>query len=308
MQLDYAIEGYWLAKRRDFSPNTVADYQLTFRRFGEFVGKTRDLKDITSDDANRFLNHLRDDLGHSQKTVLNAWIALSSFWTWAERDLAVVHLLRGKVNRPRPHRRPSAPYSEADVRALLTACERGAGWDSAHGQHVEAKRATALRDRAIMMVLLDTGVRASELTALRMRDYEPKRGQLIIHHGKGDKKRVVFLGAASKQALWKYLASRPGAKQDDPVFTTRTGQPLDRCALRLMIERAGERAGVPDAGVHRFRHTFAINFLRNGGNLLALQDLLGHERLDTVRIYAKLAEVDLERQQKGASPADRWRL
>ena len=50
-----------------------------------------------------------------------------------------------------------------------------------------------------MMVLLDTGVRASELTALRMRDYESKRGQLIIHHGKGDKKRVVFLGIASKQ-------------------------------------------------------------------------------------------------------------
>jgi integrase/recombinase XerD len=67
-----------------------------------------------------------------------------------------------------------------------------------------------------------------------------------------------------------------------------------------MIERAGAFAGVPDAGVHRFRHTFAINFLRNSGNLLALQDLLGYERLDTVRIYAELAEVDLERQQKGA--------
>jgi site-specific recombinase XerD len=201
MQLDYAIEGYWLAKRRNSSPNTVADYQLTFRRFGEFVGKNRDLKDITSDDVNHFLNHLRDDLGHSQKTVLNAWIALSSFWTWAERDLAIVHLVRGKVNRPRPRRWPSALYSEADVRALLAACERGAGWDSAHGQHVEAKRATTLRDRAIMMVLLDTGIRVSELTALRMRDYESKRGQLIIHHGRGDKKSVVFLGVASKQAL-----------------------------------------------------------------------------------------------------------
>jgi len=308
MQLDYALEGYWLAKRRDFSSHTVSDYQLTFRRFSEFVGKTRDLKDITSDDINRFLNHLRDDLGHSPKTVLNAWITLSSFWTWAERDLAVVHIMRGKVIRPRPHRRQSAPYSEADVRALLGACDRGAGWNSAHGQRIESKRDTALRDRALMLVLLDTGVRASELTALNMRDYEPKRGQMIIHHGKGDKKRVVFVGTAAKQALWKYLASRPGAKQDDPLFITRTGQPLHRAALRLMIERAGLRAGVPDAGVHRFRHTFAINFLRNGGNLLALQDLLGHERLDTVRIYAKMAEIDLERQQKDASPADRWRL
>jgi integrase/recombinase XerD len=83
---------------------------------------------------------------------------------------------------------------------------------------------------------------------------------------------------------------------------------MQRTGLRLLISRIGLRAGVPDAGVHRFRHTFAVNFLRNGGNLLALQDLLGHKRLDTVRIYAKQAEVDLERQQKGASPADRWRL
>jgi len=308
MQLDYAIEGYWLAKRRDFSTNTVNDYTLTFRRLTEFVGKTRELKDISSEDINRFLNHLRDDLELSPKTLLNAWIALSSFWSWVERDLGLPHVIRGKVNRPRPRRRLSAAYTEAEVRDLLAACDKGAGWDRAHGQRMDVKRPSALRDRALILVLLDTGIRASELTALKMRDYEPKRGQLIIHHGKGDKKRVVFLGSAAKQGLWRYLATRPGTKQDDPLFATREGAAMQRTGLRLLIFRIGTRAGVPDAGVHRFRHTFAVNFLRNGGNLLALQDLLGHERMDTVRIYAKQAEVDLERQQKGASPADRWKL
>lgn len=308
MQLDYAIEGYWLAKRRDFSPNTVNDYTLTFRRLTGFVGKTRDLKDISSEDINRFLNHLRDDLELSPKTLLNAWIALSSFWTWVERDLGLPHIIRGKVNRPRPRRRLSASYTEAEVRDLLAACDTCPGWDRAHGQRQDVKRPSALRDRALILVLLDTGIRASELTALRMRDYEPKRGQLIIHHGKGDKKRVVFLGSAARQGVWRYLATRPAAKQDDPLFATREGAHMQRTGLRLLIFRIGQRAGVPDAGVHRFRHTFAVNFLRNGGNLLALQDLLGHERMDTVRIYAKQAEVDLERQQKGASPADRWKL
>ena len=212
------------------------------------------------------------------------------------------------VSRPRPRRRQSAAYTEAEIRNLLVACEKGAGWDPVHSQRLEVKRPTALRDHAIILVLLDTGIRASELTALKMRDYEPKRGQLIIHHGKGDKKRVVFLGTAAKQGVWHYLATRAGAKQDDPLFATREGTPMQRTGLRLLIFRIGTRAGVPDAGVHRFRHTFAINFLRNGGNLLALQDLLGHERMDTVKIYAKQAEVDLERQQKSASPADRWKL
>jgi len=75
-----------------------------------------------------------------------------------------------------------------------------------------------------------------------------------------------------------------------------------------MLQRIGRRAGVAGVTVHRFRHTFAINFLRNGGNVLALQELLGHEKLDTVRIYARLAEVDLRRAQQAASPADGWGL
>jgi integrase/recombinase XerD len=245
----------------------------------------------------------------SQKTILNHWIALSSFWTWVERDLGLPHIIRGKVNRPRPRRRLSAAYTEAEIRELLAACDRGAGWDRAHGQRMEVKRPSALRDRALILVLLDTGIRASKLTALKLRDYEPKRGQLIIHHGKGDKKRVVFLGTAVKQGLWRYLVTRPGTKQDDPLFATREGAVMQRTGLRLLIFRIGTRAGArADAEVHRFRHTFAVNFLRNGDNLLALQDLLGHEHMDTVRIYAKQAEVDLERQQKGVSPADRWKL
>lgn len=75
-----------------------------------------------------------------------------------------------------------------------------------------------------------------------------------------------------------------------------------------MIVNFAKRAGVKKANVHRFRHTFAVNFLRNGGNILALQDLLGHENMDTIRVYVKLAETDLRTAQRRASPADNWRI
>ena len=105
-----------------------------------------------------------------------------------------------------------------------------------------------------------------------------------------------------------YLTTRPAAKQEDYLFPSKTNRRLDRNNLRETIQRIAERAGVSGVTIHRFRHTFAINFLRNGGSVLELQEMLGHEKMETVRIYAKLAEVDLAAAQRRSSVADNWRL
>ena len=92
-----------------------------------------------------------------------------------------------------------------------------------------------------------------------------------------------------------------------PLFAGNTGRPLERGQLLKMLKALAERAKVENVNIHRFRHTFAINFLRNGGSVLALQSLLGHEHMETIRIYANLAEIDLAEAQRTASPADNWR-
>lgn len=311
MQLDYALEGYWLSRRRGFSPHTVADYSVTFRRLAEFLGPEREFERIATADLNRFLNHLQENVGLSPKTVLNAWTALSSLWTWAENETGAKHVMRGKIRRPVYHRPQAEPFTEEEVRKLLTACEHMQAWDRAHAVHVEGERPTAVRDRAMLLMMLDCGLRVSELTGLNVSDYDPKRGQITIRHGKGDKKRVISIANTARQAMWKYLGGKgkPARGAEEPLFlSSSTGGRLDRTAVRAIVMRAGERAGVTKAHPHRFRHTFAVNFLRNGGNPLALQDILGHEKLDTVRIYVKLAEMDLVKAQLGASPADRWVL
>jgi integrase/recombinase XerD len=309
MHWDTAIEGYWLEKRKNVSAATYDDYSRTFRRFADYHGADLPpVEHIGALHVRAYLTHLRDDNHLSDKSLLNAWVALSSFWTWAEQELNLPHIIRSRVARPRYRRPAIEPYSRADINAMLNVVGRNAGWTSKHGHNVEERRSTAHRDRAILLVLLDTGIRASELCALLVSDYETKAGRLHIRHGKGDKSRYVYAGDATRKALWRHLADRPDARPDAPLFPTRTDQPLNRTNLLKMINACAKRAGVAAGNVHKFRHTFAITFLRNGGTVLELQRLLGHERMDTLKIYVTLAESDLSAAQRRASPADNWKL
>ena len=308
MNWDTALEGYWLARRRDLSPHTVRDYELTFRRFREFIGGGEvTIKAIRRGHVERFLNYLRDDLGLSAKTVGNHWIALSSFWSWAADELGAAQVLH-TVRRPVAKQRIVQPYTQDEVRRLLDACVSMRAWSRRTNTHVPGARPTAARDQALILVLLDTGIRAAELSALKVRDFDRKQGRLVILCGKGGKQRQVFAGQAAQRALWRYLAERGEVAPGAPLFATLAGGEFDRLAVGNLLRRLGARAGVVDAGAHRFRHTFAINFLRNGGHLLALQDILGHSTLTMVRRYARLAEVDIAAAQRDASPADKWRL
>lgn len=308
MYLEAAYEGYWIARRRDLSVHTQLDYNRTFERFLDFIGADVDIADITPVDINRFLNHIRTRHGLSNKTLANAHIALSSFFTWAERELGTPHPIRNKVACPRYRRKPIEAYSETEIKAMLEACNHAKGWTTRSGRKASSKRATGLRDRAIIVTLVDTGLRSSELCNLKLRDYQQTHGRLMVHHGKGDKDRTVYLGSVAQKAVWRYLADQPDATLDSPLFSARTNKALNRDNLRHTIQRIADRAGVPNATVHRFRHTYAITFLRNGGNLLELQRLLGHESMETLQIYVQLAQSDLASAQRNASPADNWSL
>ncbi len=282
-----ALDGYWLTTQRNFSPSTVADYSQTFRKFQTFLdGQHIDqIAAITPDHINAFLNQLAA-AGLARKTQLNAWTALSSLWTWAEQALAIPHVVRG-VPRPRVQRHQPDPYTAEQVRALLDAAEYSAPWEGRYAG-ARSRRPTALRDRAIMLLLLDTGMRASELCDLRIEDYDRKTGRLQIRHGKGRQ-------------------GTPLARAE-PLFGTNAGRPLDRSQLLHMIRNAGQRAGIEGANAHRFRHTCAVTLLRNGASAFVVQEILGHVDMSTVRLYIKLAEIDLEQAMRVASPADSWRL
>lgn len=307
MNFLHALDGYWIGRKREFSPNTIADYQRTFGHFDTYVGET-DLAQIDSVVINKFLNHCQATRKLSDKSLANIWMALSSFFTWAETELQIKHPIRGSISCPKYKRPVIEEYSEVEVKAMIATCLENSAWSSRSGKIARNKRPTGKRDQAILVTLIETGIRASELCDLRIKDYDQKKGQLNVRHGKGDKQRFVYVADSAQRYIWRYLATRKEPRPDDPLFATTTNRPITRDNLLNMIVATAARAGVTKANVHKFRHTFAINFLRNGGNLLELKRLLGHEKMDTLQIYVELSQADLSRALRTASPADRWRL
>jgi integrase/recombinase XerD len=92
------------------------------------------------------------------------------------------------------------------------------------------------------------------------------------------------------------------------VFATQEGEMLTPDRVQKLLRRLGEKVGLPNLHPHQLRHSFATAYLRNGGNVLELQRLLGHSSITMVARYAAIAEVDLQDGHREASPADRWRL
>ena len=306
MKLSHAMQGYWLDKELSLSPRTVATYKIVFRYLIDFLADA-DIEHIKSNDIRRFLIWLRDGRQVSRRTVHDYWIPLSSLWTWAEKELEIPHIIRGKVKQPDYTKTTIDPFTVEEVSRLIKATEHTAPWTTRYGKRTRSRRSTAERDKAILLTLVDTGMRASELCALTIVDYDQKRGRFYIRHGKGDKERYVVAGKRTQKAIWRYLLGRDGAGTDAPIFTTDTDKKIDRKYLYQLVNRIGDRAGVSNAHPHRLRHTFAVTFLRNGGNVKTLQDLLGHESLEMVMLYVKLAEQDIDGAVKH-SPVDNWRI
>jgi site-specific recombinase XerD len=160
------------------------------------------------------------------------------------------------------------------------------------------------RDRAIIIFLWDTGVRASELCELRLIDVEINQGDGLVEVGKGRKSRTLAFGQKAQALLNEWLDVR-GEANCDRVFVNRCRNPLTRSGLYAMLDRRKEEVSIEvPCNPHAFRHGFAIEFLENGGNINNLRILMGHESLRSTEPYLKATDGRARRDHKKASPGD----
>jgi site-specific recombinase XerD len=260
-----------------------------FTRFCDGQGITQ----ITQIDAGlirEFLLWLENN-GHNPGGINALYRSLRAFLNWWQNEFEPegwknpIH----KVKAPKVPLVPLEPVELDTVQLMLEKCAKG----TFNGD----------RDRAILMTLLDTGARASELLSVDLADIDQVSGAVLIRQGKGRKPRSVFLGQKTRKAIRYYLRQRHDT--NPALFITDELERLTYWGLRMVIARIAKRTGAKSPNLHSFRRAFALNCLRNGMDIYTLQKLMGHADLQVLRRYLKQTEGDLKDGHAKYSPVDR---
>jgi len=236
------------------------------------------------------------------KTVNRKLAAVRAYLAWAyENGLSDappprVRGAREQTRAPKWLTRREEMRLLREAEHLMRAAERGS----------DAARFRAVRNWALVTVMLHTGLRVSEVVGLRLTDLERNaRTWWLRVQGKGGKERRVPLNARARKALERWLHERSrvvaASSESDALFVGRQGGPLNPATIRRIVADLARRAGV-QATPHSLRHTFAKRLLDTGVSLEKVAALLGHENLNTTRIYLEPGERDLEMAVEALAP------
>jgi len=308
------VKGFILTQRTDCkSPRTIEYYENNMRRFlwyADQQGWPNDIRLFTEWNIREFLAYVSSEgnrwgiVGNGSEssrpkatycTVHHYYCVLKAFFNWCVREELITQSPLHKIKLKNPKLNVIRPYTEQEILKLLSVCD---------SDFRNNAKFLGSRNKAIILMMLDTGLRVSELADIRLDEIDTEKGWIKVK-GKGAKERIVRIGSTAQKALWRYMVYRPENKYDK-LWLTEEGTHLTTDGIRIKIQRNKERAGITSKGsCHKFRHTFAINFLRQDRNPFNLQYLLGHSDLRMVRHYVStLGMEDALKAHENASPAD----
>ena len=162
----------------------------------------------------------------------------------------------------------------------------------------------ALRNKAFFLTAFDSGLRLAEVCALRICDIDLITGKIEVLHGKGKKYRISFVSSVSLRAIRKYLSYRATKYDKEPLFLSDSGTFLTEQGMQAIRYKIEKQCGIKLGGFHALRRGFAKEFLKNGGDLFTLQNLLGHSEIETTRGYVQMDPEELQTIYTKNSPLD----
>ena len=286
------------------SRETLLWYRKRLGHFIDFVGEEATVKDLNLTHARSFVASLQarearyenhpiaptQPGGLSEHTIHGYVRALKALSTWAFQEGFTTTNALGRLKRPALPKTVIDTLSDEEIKSLIAS--------------VNPNCMLGARALLITVMLLDTGIRANELLGLTL-GHTDLSGDRIKVLGKGNKERIVPLSPSAKKVLLRWVSAfrpEPQDPRDETVVLSAEGTPLSYTALAHIIKRLGEKAGVRRLHAHLFRHTFAVRYLVNGGDLMTLRNILGHSDITTTQVYLHLADSQVAVRYNSFSP------
>jgi len=306
LELQNLIEGFQLSCQTEGKSSKTIDWYTCFltkfRQFLEAKQLPTDLSHINKTHIREFILYLQTEAKtpRSERPLSGATIqgyvrTLKAFFSWADREGHILSNEMAKITIPKAPAKIINTFSSQQISKLVNLCQIPNGY----GQ----------RNSLILLLLLDTGIRVSELVNIELDDIDLAEGYIRIKRAKGGRERIVPTGSLVQKSLWRYInSSRPPplTQQVTTLLLSDKGLPLTRSGIQQMLRRYGKKAGITGVrcSPHTFRHSFAKNYLLNGGDIFSLQKILGHSSLASVRVYLNLFSADIKKQHQRFSPVD----
>lgn len=290
MTVQQAFEGFLVEQQiRGNSPKTLTYYQSGMNRFCRFLERNPDLSEMNLILLREYALHLQtEDL--STVTRQSYVRALRAFLTWCYAEDMLPVNLSEKFRLPKAQRKVIDILTDEESRRLMTS--------------FNLRYLLQLRNYCICALMIDSGLRMDEVATLDLAFLHLAEGYTIVN-GKGNKQRVVPLGLNTRKALLRYVNRRPGCASTSRVFLTSDLQPISDGTIKQMFRKLKKRVGIPRIRAHLLRHTFATRYLENGGDIYALQQILGHTSLEMVKRYVHSTHRKTVSKFSDFSPLDR---
>lgn len=243
------------------SEKTVQQYIRACRKLRETIGKP--FRNMGTYDI-RYHLALEKERGISSRSLENNRAYLSAFFQWMTDEELID---KNPILKITPIKYPEElrlPFSDIEIDCLRGACQ-------------------TKKERAIVELLLSSGIRVSELTNMRVEDINFQSLEVQVKEGKGGQGRMTFTTAVSAKHIQDYLRTRPEA--GGYLFQSSRSEQYTTGGIRYILNVLAERAGVSNVHPHRFRRTFATNLATRGMDIQDIQVLLGHKRIDTTMTY-----------------------
>ena len=310
LTIDELISRYEVSNQAESkSPRTIAWYTEMLISFSVYMKaelQKCNLSTFNIDTVRNYIIHLRNRpkfQGHpfipqqnkllSPRTIQCHVRALKALASWLYAEGYTTHNRLQNLKLPKAPSKIIEPLTPQEIKKIVSSINR----NSYSGE----------RNHAVLVTLFDCGLRASEAAGITLDNLNLKDGYIKIM-GKGDKERIVPIGKFVQMELLHYIEKvrpQPYGRDYDRLFLSRGGKPITVNTVKLVFSRLAKSSGVNRLHAHLCRHTFAINYLLNGGDIFSLREILGHTTLEMVNHYLHFTSSQITAQHHKYSPMDR---